>query len=75
MARGTADSVSHIPTEFSNDNPLRRDTVTVPACPSNAAGCVPSTQNPKSNQIGYTVLRFIPEYPTVSFFHVSNKYL
>ena len=71
MARGTADSVDSIPTKFSNKNPLRRDTITVPACPSNEYGCAPSINNPNNTQVGYTIIRFVPNYPTVSIFHVS----
>ncbi|KAJ3026601.1 UNVERIFIED_CONTAM: hypothetical protein HDU68_005380, partial [Siphonaria sp. JEL0065] len=42
MATGVANSLSNIPREFNNPNPLRRDVVSVVACPHNDEGCLPA---------------------------------
>ncbi|KAJ3332470.1 hypothetical protein HDU76_000116 [Blyttiomyces sp. JEL0837] len=53
MASGVGGSLSDLPRSFNNSNPLRRDTLTLPACPIGGdGGCLP-------NQFGYAIIRFI----------------
>ncbi|KAJ3416604.1 ferroxidase fet3 [Chytridiales sp. JEL 0842] len=63
LASGTGSSVSSIPQTFENPNPLRRDVVTVPGCPSDIRGeCL-------EGQFGYVVVRFPADNPGVWLFH------
>lgn len=63
LAKGTASNLSDIPTTFNNtDNPLRRDTFTVPPCDT----------DPKTGScanFGYTVVRFKADNPGVWLLH------
>ncbi|KAJ3086747.1 hypothetical protein HK102_012568 [Quaeritorhiza haematococci] len=59
MATGTANSLQEIPTTF-RENPLRRDVVTVPACPTDEEGeCVMGTDG--SPAFGYSIVRFVAD--------------
>ncbi|KAJ3309889.1 ferroxidase fet3 [Blyttiomyces sp. JEL0837] len=68
MASGIATKMSDVPNSFSNSNPLRRDTVTVPACPSDDNGCLNATDG-SGSQFGYTIIRFVADNPGVWLFH------
>jgi len=73
MARGTADHQSDVPTVFSDKlrKPLRRDTVTVPACPNTEGSCLASKKDPQQSQFGYVVFRMYFKTAGVILFHVS----
>ncbi|KAJ3066776.1 ferroxidase fet3 [Podochytrium sp. JEL0797] len=43
LASGFANSLASIPQRYPTTNPLRRDVVTVPACPHDEDGCLPSS--------------------------------
>ncbi|KAJ3311634.1 ferroxidase fet3 [Boothiomyces sp. JEL0838] len=61
MGQGTAASSSDIPTTFNLADPVKRDTVTVPACDTDANGaCV---------GVAWTVLRFVADNPGIWNFH------
>ncbi|KAJ3321863.1 ferroxidase fet3 [Blyttiomyces sp. JEL0837] len=69
MASGVATNSADVPTDFSKlTNPLRRDTVTVPACPYNDDGCLDADDG-NGSQFGYVVLRFVADNPGVWLFH------
>ncbi|KAJ3321864.1 ferroxidase fet3, partial [Blyttiomyces sp. JEL0837] len=69
MATGVAKSFADVPTQFSNGNPLRRDVINVPPCPSEDSGCLQSPTNKSELQFGYTVIRFVGEEAGVFPFH------
>ncbi|KAJ3319438.1 ferroxidase fet3 [Boothiomyces sp. JEL0866] len=61
MGQGTADSNDKIPTSFDVTDPVKRDTVTVPSCNTDANGaCI---------GIAYTVLRFVADNPGIWNLH------
>ncbi|KAJ3323219.1 ferroxidase fet3 [Boothiomyces sp. JEL0866] len=61
MGSGTAADSSKIPSTFSITNAVKRDTVTVPSCDTDADGsCV---------GVAWTVLRFVADNPGVWNFH------
>ncbi|KAJ3321862.1 ferroxidase fet3 [Blyttiomyces sp. JEL0837] len=69
MASGVATGINDVPSDFSNlTNPLRRDTVTVPACPYNDDGCLDADDG-NGKQFGYVLLRFVADNPGVWLFH------
>ncbi|KAJ3194032.1 hypothetical protein HK101_003633 [Irineochytrium annulatum] len=71
MAKGIATRASDVPTTFKNTNPLRRDVVTVQACPvDDATGeCLAATDGSGDSQFGYTIIRFRADNPGVWLFH------
>ncbi|KAJ3124726.1 hypothetical protein HK100_011138 [Physocladia obscura] len=66
LASGVATSLNSIPSTFDLSNPLRRDTVTVQACPHDSNGCF---QNGNQTSFGYVVIRFVADNPGVWLMH------
>ncbi|KAI8622335.1 Cupredoxin [Chytriomyces sp. MP71] len=84
MATGQAKSVADVPTVYKNQNPLRRDVVTIPPCPKGEDGkCLeasvrggesagiknPFPQAVEGTWFGYSVLRFVADNPGTWSFH------
>jgi iron transport multicopper oxidase len=70
MASGIAKQASDVPTQFDlTKNVLRRDVVTVDACPTNDEGeCVEAVDG-NGEQFGYAIIRFVADNPGVWLFH------
>ncbi|KAJ3144781.1 hypothetical protein HK101_002594 [Irineochytrium annulatum] len=75
LATGTLASTDDLPTNLAlaaiqRPNPLRRDVVTVPPCPTDDDGeCLPSTSGAFGSQFGYVVIRFVADNPGVWLLH------
>lgn len=74
MAAGFANTTDQIPTTFNNTNPVRRDTVSIPACQVDDTGaCLSFNTSSNANVIGtsfgYAVIRFVADNPGVWLMH------
>ncbi|KAJ3316614.1 hypothetical protein HDU76_001672 [Blyttiomyces sp. JEL0837] len=71
LETGVATKIDDIPKEFNvtGRNPVRRDVVTVQACPNDENGCLAATDGSDDVQFGYSVIRFVADNPGIWLFH------